>query len=223
MNEYVTELKRAIRGRAICVSFIVFGVIFYIFTISLNIYLNNMAKIADKKADIAMTKLIGENLALLDLLNNKRVSLQVNEVTIEFSALEGVLSAFTGEQEKNIEEKEENTKDSLISTVKSFVKTNDLTIMTLSYFSLIVVFLTLFGIYDRRVKNILSYISSEQRFEKVHALLKDNNDDTAKEIINELYSSYISNRFFEKESYSAKPYIRKTLRIADRYTVNSQR
>ena len=223
MNEYVTELKRAIRGRAICVSFIVFGVIFYIFTISLNIYLNNMAKIADKKADIAMTKLIGENLALLDLLNNKRVSLQVNEVTIEFSALEGVLSAFTGEQEKNIEEKEENTKDSLISTVKSFVKTNDLTIMPLSYFSLIVVFLTLFGIYDRRVKNILSYISSEQRFEKVHALLKDNNDDTAKEIINELYSSYISNRFFEKESYSAKPYIRKTLRIADRYTVNSQR
>ena len=193
------ELKRAIFGRMICISFIIFGIFFYILTLSLNVYMSNAENVEKQKKEMKIAKIVADNLALIDVLNNKNITMSIDGNSVELSVFENLLEKLTNSYDEDTQ-KHSDVSSGYFGIIKSFVKTENLSIMTLSYFSLISVFLTLFGIYDRRIKNILSYLSIEQRFEKLNLILIENDIVDANEIRRELMNAYMSTHLFGKNS-----------------------
>ncbi len=196
MSMQEKELQIAIFWRRICLLITILGIMSYIFNLSLNIYLENVREIENERRIMQIALISAKHLDKLDFLANKKIEIEVKKTTLSIDVFKDLIDEIN--RLSNSENKISENSNFILKSLRKFVKTDNLAILSIGYISFNLIFLTLFAVFDTRVRNLLSYILENERSAYAVNLLKQNSTSDYTDALNSIILQHMSYSILKK-------------------------
>jgi hypothetical protein len=155
-----------------------------------------LEEIENERRIMQIALISAKHLDKLDFLANKKIEIEVKKTTLSIDVFKDLIDEIN--RLSNSENKISENSNFILKSLRKFVKTDNLAILSIGYISFNLIFLTLFAVFDTRVRNLLSYILENERSAYAVNLLKQNSTSDYTDALNSIILQHMSYSILKK-------------------------